>query len=171
MTSRERVFAAFEKRETDRAPVCHISCSSAVASALMGREAYVGFGIQQWREATALWNGPDAHAEFVDRMFEDMLEVNRLFGNDIYRMAYPRYNVKPTKRIDENTFLYEYGPEEQWKVLRYDPTQEHIGVIFDYRPKAVTKPSFEDLERSLAGYKTFCFRGHNRDSKDRSPLL
>ena len=95
MTSKERVLAAFEKRETDRVPVCHISFSSEVASALLGREAYVGFGIQQWREATALWNGADAHQEFLERSFEDTLEINRLSGNDIYRMVYGRYNVRP----------------------------------------------------------------------------
>jgi len=150
MTSKERVFAAFEKRETDKVPVCHISCSSGVASALLRREAYVGFGIQQWREATALWNGPDAHAEFVERMFQDTLEINRIFSNDIYRMIYPRYNVKPTKRIDADTFLYEYGPEENWKVLRHDPFQEHISVIHDYVSTPKPKPTFEDLERSLA---------------------
>jgi len=150
MTSKERVLAAFEKKETDKVPVCHISCSAAVASALMGREAYVGFGIQQWREATALWNGPDAHAEFVERAYQDTLESNRLFSNDMYRMAYPRYSVKPTRKIDEYTFLYEYGPEETWKVLRYDPNEEHINVVFPYKPRKATRPTFESLERSLA---------------------
>lgn len=147
MTSKERVLAAFRKQETDRVPVCHVSFSSKVASALLGREACVGFGIQQWREATALWNGADAHREFIERTFQDTLEINRLCGNDIYRMAYPRYGVKPTKRIDANTFLYEYGPEENWKVLRYDPQQEHINVLFDYRPRP--ERTFEDLERGL----------------------
>ncbi|MDP6039483.1 MAG: hypothetical protein QGG64_13105, partial [Candidatus Latescibacteria bacterium] len=112
MTSKERVAAAFEKQETDKVPVYHISSSCEVASKLFGREAYVGFGIQQWREAIALWNGPDAHAEFVERTFEDTLKINKLFGNDILRFGYPRYNVKPTKRIDEYTFLYEYGEED-----------------------------------------------------------
>ena len=131
MTSRERVLAAFEQRETDRVPVYHNSASSDVASALLGREAYVGFGIQQWREAVALWNGGDAHAEFVARTFEDTLAINQMYGNDIYRFVYPRYHVKPTKRIDEHTFLYEYGDEANWKVLQYDPAQEHYSVVYD----------------------------------------
>ena len=150
MTSKERVLAAFEKRDTDRVPVCHISCSAEVASGLMGREAYVGFGIQQWREATALWNGPDAHAEFVERTYQDTLEMNRLFGNDMYRMIFPRCTTKPTRRIDENTFLFENGDEDRWRVLRYDPTQEHINILFDYKPESKPTPTFEGLERNLA---------------------
>ena len=149
MTSKERVFAAFAEQETDKVPVCHISCSSGVASALLGREAYVGFGIQQWREATALWNGADAHAEFVERSFQDILEINRILANDIYRMAYPRCRMKPTKRIDENTFLFEYGPEENWKVLRYDPSQEHIQVIYDYAPGPDSMSTFAELECAI----------------------
>jgi len=54
MNSTERVQAAFEKRETDKVPIHHLGFCSQVASALLGREAFVGGGIQQWREANAL---------------------------------------------------------------------------------------------------------------------
>ena len=147
MTSRERIDAAFKKQPTDRVPVAHISSSSDVAAGLLGREAFVGFGIQQWREATALWKGPDAHAEFVERTYRDGLEVNRLMGNDLYRMQYPRQSLVPTRKIDDYTFFYEYGEEKDWKVLKYDPAQEHITVIFDFIEKP--KPTFESMERSL----------------------
>lgn len=147
MTSKERIAAAFEKRETDRVPVYHNSVSSEVASQLLGREAYVGFGIQQWREATALWQGSDAHAEFVERTFEDTLAMNKLYGNDLMRFLYPRYNVKPTKKIDDHTFLYEYGDEANWKIIRYDPLQEHYSVIYDYQPKPAL--TFERIEQML----------------------
>lgn len=66
MNSLERVQAAFRKEATDRVPVLHIGFSSAVASALLSREAYVGGGIQRWREAAALWQGEDAHREFIE---------------------------------------------------------------------------------------------------------
>ena len=148
MTSKERVLAAFDKQETDKVPVGHVSFSSSVASDLLGREAYVGFGIQQWREAVALWNGPDAHAEFIERSFQDTLEVNRVGLNDIYRMLYPRNPRRPTKRIDEHTFLYEDGDEKNWKVLRHDPEQEHINILFDYKPRPPL--TFEAIEQQLA---------------------
>lgn len=147
MTSSERVQAAFEHRETDKVPVHHIGFSSEIASALLGREAYVGGGIQQWREAVALWKGKEAHEEFLERSFRDAIEIALLCDHDMIRPSYWRYNVQPTKRIDEYTFLYAYGEEEHWRVLRYDPPSEQCH-IFPYKPTA--RMTLEDLERDIA---------------------
>ncbi|MGC9319579.1 MAG: uroporphyrinogen decarboxylase family protein [Armatimonadota bacterium] len=146
MTPRERVLAAFAKEHTDRVPVHHIGTCSEVASALLGREAYVGGGIQQWREVTALWQGEDAHDEFVQRSFEDAIDIALVFGNDIIRPSYWRYTRTPTEKIDENTFLFGEGPEESWTVLRFDPPSEQCH-IFSYHPEA--GQTFEDLEAQI----------------------
>jgi len=147
MTSRERVFAALEHKPTDLVPIHHIGFSSDVASALIGREAYVGGGIQQWREAVAYWQGEDAHAEYVERSYRDAIDVAIAAGNDIIRPSYWRYNRKPTKRIDENTFLYEYGPEEDWRVLKYDPGSEQCDIVY-YKPRPAA--TFESIEHEIA---------------------
>lgn len=146
MNPRERVESAFRHQGSDKVPVYHVGFSSDVASTLLGREAFVGGGIQQWREAKALWQGKDAHQEFLERSFQDAIDIALLCEHDIIRVRYWRYNRKPTKRIDENTFLYEYGSEENWQILRYDPESEQCH-IFDYRPKP--ELSLEDLERQI----------------------
>ena len=71
MTGKERVRAVMQGKATDKVPVMHISFSSRIASELLGRQAYVGGAMQQWREAAALWKGPDAHVEFVERSITD----------------------------------------------------------------------------------------------------
>ncbi len=147
MTPRERVLAAFEKRQTDLVPVHHIGTCSEVASALLGREAYVGGGIQQWREVTALWEGEEAHEEFVERSFRDAVEIAQVLGNDIIRPSYWRYNRRPTEKIDANTFLFADGPEEDWMVLRFDPPSEQCHIA-RYHPEA--KQTFEDLEEQIS---------------------
>ncbi|MCD6290734.1 MAG: hypothetical protein J7M34_09560 [Anaerolineae bacterium] len=147
MNSLERVQAAFDGTRVDTVPVHHIGFSSSVASALLGREAYVGGGIQQWREAVALWQGEEAHQEFLERSFRDAIDVALLCDHDIIRAGYWRYNVKPTRRVDEYTFLYEYGDEEDWRVLRYDPGSEQCH-IFDYKPKG--EITLERLEEQVA---------------------
>ena len=147
MTPKERIEAAFRKQPTDKVPVHHISCCSQVASVLLGRDAHVGGGKQQWREAVAHWNGPDAHQEFVERSFQDAVDLARVFSNDLVRVTYWRYNRRPTERIDENTFLYATGDESRWQVLRFDPESEQCH-IFPHRPQAT--PTLEDLERSMA---------------------
>jgi hypothetical protein len=142
----ERVLAAFEQRDTDKVPVHHLGFSADVASALLGREAYVGGGIQQWREARALWQGAEAHQVFIDRSFQDAMDIACFCEHDIVRASYWRYNVRPTRRIDANTFLYEYGDETDWRVLRYDPGSEQCN-IFPYRAKA--RLTLEGLARQV----------------------
>ena len=85
MSSQARIQAAFHQEPTDKVPVMHIGFSGAIATALLGREAYVGGGIQQWREATAHWQGEAAHQEFVERSFEDAVELPRLCEHDMVR--------------------------------------------------------------------------------------
>jgi hypothetical protein len=143
----ERVQAAFAKAPTDRVPIHHIGFSSEIASVLLGREAYVGGGIQRWREVKALWQGPDAHAEFIERSFQDAIAIARLTDQDILRPDYWRYHVRPTKKLDENTYLFGQGAEENWRVLRYDPESEQA-IIADYVPRAAT--TLEELERQVA---------------------
>ena len=144
MNSKERIEAAFRGEPTDMVPVHHLGFSSDIASALLGRQAYVGGGSQQWREAVALWQGKDAHQEFLERSFQDAIDVALLVDNDIVRPSYWRYPAKPTKRLDEKTFLYAYGDESEWKVLSYDPPTEQASVV-DYHPRQAA----EDLEAEV----------------------
>lgn len=138
----ERVLAAIEKKPTDRVPVYHSSISSRTASLVLGREAHVGGGIQQYREAAALWNGDDAHREFVERSRQDAIEVAVALECDLVRPTYWRLNEKPTRRIDDNTFFYG-DPDGSWRVMRCDPESELYQTV-DHSPRAeLTEESLE----------------------------
>lgn len=156
LTPKERVLATFHKQPTDKVPVHHIGFCSQVASGLLGREAYVGGGIQQWREAVAWWQGDDAHAQYVERSFQDALDLALLLDEDIVRVEYWRYPPKPCKRLDEDTFLYTHGPQEDWRVLRFDPFSEQCNV-FPYTPRRTTLDDLEQdivrREKALAEYE------------------
>jgi len=146
VTPKERVDAAFSGESADKIPVHHIGLSSEVASALLGREAYVGGGIQQWREAAALWRGEDAHQEFLERSYRDAIDVAGVLGNDIIRVSYWRYRRKPTRQINDHTFVFEYGEPQDWHVLRFDPASEECHIT-PYLPES--EPTFEEIEESL----------------------
>lgn len=153
---RERVLAAFEHRPYDRVPIHHISLSSRVASAILGREAYVGGGIQQWREACALWQGAEAHAEFLERSFHDALDLALALDQDIVRISYWRLPERPCQRLDEYTFLYG-DPEGRYRVMRFDPKTELYQTVEERpRPAATLEEverQVEAAERSLEGYR------------------
>jgi len=145
MTPNARVIAPCEHRPVDRVPIYHASISSRMASIVLGREAYVGGGIQQWREAVALWNGEDAHREFLERTRRDTLELPEVLDTDLVRPWYWRLNEKPARRIDEHTFLYG-DPERSWRVMRFDPGTELYQTV-DRHPKVET--TVEDLEAEV----------------------
>lgn len=147
MTRRERVLAAFEGKPYDRVPVFHAGFSSRVASEVLGRpNAHVGGGYAQWLEAVALWNGPDAHAEYVERCFADAVALTEHFDQDLVREAYWRKAEKPAKRLDEYTFVYG-DPDGAYQVWQCDPVTELYQVIEQRPPKASL--TIEQIERGV----------------------
>jgi len=151
MTSRERVLAAFEHESTDKVPIHHLGFSSQAASYILGREAYVGGGIQQWREAKALWEGEEAHKEFLKRSLQDAFDVGRAVGNDLLRLHYWRLNEKPTKKIDEYTFLFG-DPEGRYVIRRFIPSSELFNIVEEHplRRRMTVSERFKEAERYLS---------------------
>lgn len=146
MTPRERIIASCEHKPVDRVPAYHASISSRMASIILGREAYVGGGIQRWREAVALWNGEDAHREFLARTRRDTIDAAKALDVDMARVTYWRLTEKPIRRIDEHTFLYG-DPDAAWRVMRFDPETELYQTI-DQHPRVI--PTEADIEAEAA---------------------
>ena len=150
MTQRERVLATFEHKQTDKVPIHNIGFSSRVASMILGREAYVGGGMQQWREAKALWEG--THQEFIERSGKDAFDLSIELEHDILRLEYWRMSEKPTKKIDDYAFLYG-DLEKNWRLMRFDPDTELYQVIDQYPPKV--EDTFESIERSISAQERY----------------
>jgi len=129
MLPKERVRAVLDGCVPDKVPVHHISVSSRVASRILGHEAYVGGAINQWREATAWWNGPEAHGEFVERTRQDAIDIAIALDQDIVRPSYWRDPDQPTARLDEYTFRYECPDGDDWHIKHLDPATELYNVI------------------------------------------
>lgn len=145
MTGKQRVEATFEGKPVDRVPIYCAGLSCRIASHVLGREAWIGAGKQQYRESLALWEGEEAHQEFVERTQRDVLEVCEKLDLDLVRPSYWRYPTMPTKRIDENTFLF--GQEDgDWWVMRFDPDLE-LYQKADTNPKP--EPTIEDIRAQV----------------------
>lgn len=149
MLPKQRIAAAFEHKPTDKIPIYQAGFSSRVASALLGREAYVGGGIQQYREACALWEGEEAHQEFLARSRHDAFDLIRVLDLDLVRPSYWRMPIKPTRRIDEYTFLYG-DPDGKWHVMRFSPETELYQII-DRSP--APEPTVDDLESTVDAFE------------------
>ncbi|MGD9497246.1 MAG: uroporphyrinogen decarboxylase family protein [Armatimonadota bacterium] len=113
-----------------------------IADHVLGRDAHYGFGRQAFREALARWHGPDAHAEFLARTFEDTLAWNEALDLDLVFVGGGRHAARPTRLIDEHTLLF--GDESaSWYVMRFDPETELFQRV-DGSP--VTEQTLEDLD-------------------------
>ena len=136
----ERVDAAFSHQPPDRVPIYQAGFSSKVGSYVLGREAFVGGGMQRYREAVSLWQGDEAHREYLERSFTDAAEICEKLDLDLVRTIYWRMPRKPASRIDDNTFEYPGG-----EVWRFDPPTETYGLV-DQGDREELSP--EDLRRA-----------------------
>jgi hypothetical protein len=117
--------ATIEGRPADRIPVHHIQFSVQAASAILGRDAYVGGAGLQWKKIRALSEGADSVAEFEERARTDAVAIARACGHDILRLRYWDWpnDESPIRRVDEQTFLFG-DPDADWYTLTYDPALE-----------------------------------------------
>jgi hypothetical protein len=142
----ERVLTTFAHNSTDRIAVHHIGFSSKAASHILGHEAYVGGGIQQWREAFSLWDGGQAHEQFIEKSRRDVIELTRITKQDILRYEYWRLDLKPCKVIDRYTLMFG-DPKGTWEIRRLDPETELFQVVAQSPRNEAT---FEEMEKSVA---------------------
>jgi hypothetical protein len=148
MLPKERVRATFEKQPVDKVAVAHLGFASETASMILGREAYVGGGIQQFREARALWEGEDAHREYLERTRRDAYDLAVATGQDVVRMEYWRMPLRPTRRPDDRTFLYG-DPDGEYRVYRFDADTELYSIV-DQRPQERGIQDYDALEAAIA---------------------
>ncbi|MCC6679717.1 MAG: hypothetical protein IT445_02335 [Phycisphaeraceae bacterium] len=138
MTPQQRGQCTLQLRSTDRAPryISAIACS--VGSALLGRPALTGTGSLRYAEALALYRGPAAHAEFLARFEQDLLDIHRMLDVDVIRMPW-RMSVKPSLMIDQHTFLFG-DRDASYSVYRYNPDTTDFDAIEIVRRDAPTPP-------------------------------
>jgi len=141
MTGKERVMASFAGRDFDKVPIYCAGLSGYIASYVLGRDAFVGHGMQQYRESVARWEG--SLDEFNERSHRDVLEASEKLDLDLVRPAYWRYPHDPIERIDEYTFVFG-DRDDYWWVMRFDPRTELFQQI-DRTPRP--EPTIEDVRQ------------------------
>ena len=155
MNGFSRVLMAYSKQKSDRVPIYCGSVSSQTASHYLGHEAYVGGGVQRWREARALYDGADALAEFLERSAADALAWAKICDFDFVRPAYWRYGIKPSEIIDDCTFRFRRADGTEY-VMRYVPSSEVFDCVYDSAPPLEDpddlEAQVERMEENAANY-------------------
>ena len=151
MTGRERIAAAFAGQPTDRVPIFDQTVFSNVASAAMGRQLDVGGGELRYREVCAWMQGEAAHTEFVEKMLRDLAWFYRKVGYDMVRMPW-RETRRPSKRIDEHTFLFG-DREDAWAVCAYSPRTGNWHEVDNHLRQDGADRLIEQIRGQVKAYK------------------
>lgn len=147
-----RVNAAFAGQWADRPAICEQAVASSVASEILGREAHTGSTELHFRESLSWLDGESAHAEFVDRVYQDVIALHRALDYDIFFLPW-RMSARPAKRLDENTLLYGDQTGTDWWIGRYEPDAHTFGKIDEGRQAATFEDAQVEIREYLAKYE------------------
>ncbi len=144
--------AAYSLRPLDRVPTTELCVNHPVASKLLGREAWTGFGGYVRGKITNTMLLAGRRDEFAERFTKDTLEVNRLLGFDLFQCHWlPAKGEKSNSReVAENTWRFENDDGRFW-VYRWDPQTDFYGEVetsFDADPERELKLMIADLRRN-----------------------
>jgi len=124
MKPKERVLATIRNEPVDKIPVCHLNFSGYAAEVILGKkDVWVGGEHSQWVAMKKLWEGEDAYGEWVETREQDVVALQKACGHDMLRLRYWPWSQKPTRKIDDYTFLFG-DPDGEWFTMTYDPELE-----------------------------------------------
>ncbi|HTL52366.1 MAG TPA: uroporphyrinogen decarboxylase family protein [Planctomycetota bacterium] len=123
MNGKQRLQAVCRGNQPDRPPVYEQSIYSHIATEVLGRKCEIGGGGIKRNEVAAWIKGEKAHEDYVARMLRDLVDTVKAIGLDIIRLPW-RERRRPTRQIDENTFLFGVEDSEDFEVMRYDPASD-----------------------------------------------
>lgn len=138
--SRQRIMDVFEGRKPDRIPVCEQAFASSVASEILGYTAYTGSTDLHYYESCAWMDGEEAHNEFVEKCYSDVIALHKKLELDILFLPW-RMAQRPAKRIDDRRFLYGDADSASWSVYAYNPRNHTYGL----ETAASAADSYEDV--------------------------
>ena len=114
----------FEKK--DYIPSWGPAVACDVASKLLGKKVNAGTTTLHYAESLTWSKGDEFHREFEEKLYQDLVQLNRVLKWDFIRMP-GRLTEKPIKQIDKFTFVY--GSESNPTIRKYDPASGNFAAI------------------------------------------
>jgi len=130
MNSKERVKLAFSHREADRVPVGELYINSPVASEILGRTAYTGWGghVRCGIMNKMLMEGRGE--EFFHQEVVDLVELYRKLELDTIMIERPplAHPIIPSL-IDEATYRFDDPQNRLWSIIHYDKQTDSFHTV------------------------------------------
>ena len=142
MNSKERMQLAFAHREADRIPVGEFDIDEPIASQILGREAWVGYGGSH-RGKRAIEMMKAGHMdEYYAHEAADLVELTRKLELDWLHILPHGIEFSPPTTLEENIWLYG-EPNGDWAIYKYQPETD----VFAEIDSSLARGSLSALER------------------------
>jgi len=174
MTPRERVQTTVAHKEPDRVPVFELTINSSVASEIMGREMYVGYGGWLVGKVFSEWMMEGRSLELAIKIFQDSIELYSHLDLDIFPLPTLPLGNETVEPAGENKWKYTDPDTGLWRIVAYQPesdyhseidskiTREGIGALREYVENIERSPSVVSPEM-LAGLKAALAPAREKD--------
>lgn len=150
MKPKERVRTAFAHREPDRVPLFELSIDTGPASALMGREMWVGdHGFNAVRANRMTAEG--ARAAWSERRRQDTLDLWHALGLDMIVIPRPGRREGPVmETLGEHRWRFTHPPTDYWEEFVHQPQSDSYGQVRSSLDEA-SEEEFEQYVAALEG--------------------
>jgi hypothetical protein len=129
MDSRERVKKAIAHEEPDRVPVFELTINAPVASEIMGREMFVGFGGGLVAKAFSEWTMEGRALELTVKIFQDSVELYSHLGLDLFQIPTLPLTDETVEPAGENKWKYTDPKSGFWRIITYQPESDYHSEV------------------------------------------
>ena len=129
MTPKERVQTAIAHAEPDRVPVFELTINSPVASEIMGRRMYVGYGGWLVAKVFSEWIMEGRTLELAAKIFQDSIELYSHLDLDIYPIPTLPLTDETVEPAGENQWRYTDPESGFWRIIAFQPESDYHSEI------------------------------------------
>ena len=128
MNSKERMQLAFAHQEPDRVPVGELDIDEPIASLILGREAWVGYGGSHRGKRAIQMMVEGRMDEYYSREAADLVELTCKLELDwLHILPHGKVFTPPTP-MQENVWRYG-NPEGDWSIYQFQPESDVFAEV------------------------------------------
>jgi hypothetical protein len=128
MNSKERMRMAFSHQEADRIPTGEFDIDEPIASKILGREAWVGYGGSHRGKRAIDMMYAGRMEEYYSKEAADLVDLTRKLELDWLHILPYGKEFTPPKVVAEN--VWRYGDENgDWSIYKYQPDSDVFAEI------------------------------------------
>jgi hypothetical protein len=129
MNPKERVRSAIAHTEPDRVPVFELTINSPVASDIMGRQMYVGFGGWLAGKTFSEYLMEQRAPELMLKIFQDTIELYSHLELDLFPIPPLPLTDETVEAAGENLWKYTDPNSGFWRIIKYQPESDYHSEV------------------------------------------